>query len=83
MAILKIKLIDASGAALVNQTVKVSDAGVLQTNADGVTQFLLGDGGVIEIEIAGLSCWTGDSSKLSKEEVFQQSSSGFVRVAGH
>lgn len=80
MAILKIKVIDASGVDLAGQTVKVSGIDALQTNAQGMAQFLLGDEAVLDIAIGGQSCWSGPANTLARQEVFQQSATGFVRV---
>ena len=80
MAILKIKVVDASGADLPGQTVKVSGMDALQTNEQGMAQFLLGDAASLEIAIDGKSCWSGDASALARQEVFQQSATGFARV---
>ena len=81
MPILKIKLTDAAGQALPGQTVKVSSSGVLQSNAEGVSQFLTESGAPLEIEINGVSSWAGSSDQLGKEEKFQQGAAGFVRVS--
>ena len=83
MTILKIKVVDASGADLAGQAVKVSGVDVLQTNSQGMAQFLLGEETPLDIAINGQSCWSGDTSVLARQEVFQQSSAGFTRVAGH
>ena len=80
MTLLKIKVIDASGAALAAQSVKVSGSDALQTNANGMTQFLLGDEAALDIAINSKSCWSGAISALAKEEVFQQSAAGFTRL---
>ena len=80
MAMLKIKLIDAGGAALVGHAVKVSGAPALKTNGDGMSQFLIDSGIPLEIEINGAAAWSGDSGQLTKDEVFQASGSGFARV---
>ncbi len=81
MGILKIKVTDASGADLAGQTVKVSGIDGLQTNAQGMAQFLLDASGAIEIAINGSACWSGDVSALARQEVFQQAGSGFTRVS--
>lgn len=80
MPILRIKLTDAAGVALSSQTVNVSPMGELQSNADGIAQFLRGDAETVEIKINGQLAWTGSSGQLTKDESFQQSASGFVRV---
>lgn len=80
MAILKIKVVDASGAALAGQTVKVSGAGVLQTNADGMAQFLTENAAGLDIEINGASVWAGNSAGLARDEVFRADGAGFARV---
>ncbi len=81
MPILRIKLVDASGAALAGQTIKISNSEDFQSNADGLAQFLLGDPELLTIHINGKSAWTGQSSLLAKEEKFQQSAAGFDRVS--
>ena len=77
---LKIKVVDASGAALAGQTVKVSGAGVLQTNADGMAQFLTENAAALDIEINGASVWAGNSGDLARDEVFRADGAGFARV---
>lgn len=81
MALLKIKVVDASGAALAGQSVKVSGADTLKTNGDGLTQFLIDSGTPLAIEINGVAAWSGDSGQLAKDEVFKVSGSGFTRVS--
>ena len=80
MPILKIKVVDASGLALAGQSVGVSGNGQLQSNADGMTQFLLGAAAPVDIEINGLLAWSGSSDQLAKEEVFQKNAGGFGRL---
>ena len=80
MAILKIKVVDAAGAALAGQAVKVSGSDILKTNGEGMTQFLVDSGIPLKIEINGAAAWSGDSGLLAKDEVFQASGSGFARV---
>ena len=43
MGILKVKVVDASGADLAGQTVKLRGIDALQSNAQGMTQFLIED----------------------------------------
>lgn len=81
MAILKIKLVDAAGQALPGQTVKVSGCSVLQTNAEGRTQFLIESDVPLDIEINNTVAWSGNSADLAREEVFQQAGAGFARAA--
>ena len=80
MGILKIKVVDAAGAPLAGQTVKVSGIDALQTNAQGMTQFLITDVAEFDIAIGGASCWAGNSAQLAREEVFEHSADGFKRV---
>jgi hypothetical protein len=80
MGILKITVIDSTGGALADQCVKVSGAGTLQTNTQGMAQFLVNDAVALDIAVAGKSCWSGDSKLLAREEVFQQVAEGFNRV---
>ena len=82
MAILKVKVVDAAGSDLAGQAVKVSGIDALQTNAQGMTQFLITDVSMLDIAINGESCWSGDITALAKLETFQQSGLGFVRVGG-
>ena len=82
MGILKIKVTDAAGADLAGQAVKVSGIDVLQTNAQGMAQFLLDASGALEIAINGSACWSGDASALARQEVFQQSGTSFTRISG-
>ncbi len=81
MAILKIKVVDAAGAALASQAVKVSGSDTLKTNDAGMTQFLVDSGVPLVIEINGAAAWSGDSGQLAKDEVFQASGTGFARVS--
>lgn len=81
MDILKIKVIDAAGAALADQAVKVSGTDKLKTNAQGMTQFLIDHGVLLDIEINGVVAWSGDSALLAKDEVFQASDTGFARIS--
>ncbi len=83
MGILKVKVVDASGADLAGQTVKLRGIDALQSNAQGMTQFLIEDAAASEITINGNSCWSGATSDLAKQEVFQQSGDAFVRVGAH
>ncbi len=80
MGILKIKTVDAAGAAIAGQTVKVSGAGALQTSAEGMAQFLIDSDASIEIEINGASVWSGNSAQLAREEQFKAEGASFARV---
>lgn len=80
MGILKIKLVDAGGADLAGQAVKVSGIDALQSNAQGMTQFLITDEATLDIAINGVACWSGDVAALAKLETFQQSGPSFVHV---
>lgn len=80
MAILRIKVTDAAGVALAAQTVKVTGADALQTNAEGMTQFLIDSDVALDIEINGKSCWAGNSAQLAKDEQFKAAGAGFARV---
>ena len=77
---LQIKAVDAAGAALAGQTVKVSGASALQTSADGMAQFLIDSDASIDIEINGASVWSGNSAQLAREELFKAEGASFVRV---
>ena len=81
MAILKIKVIDASGTDMAGLAVKLSGIDGLQTNEQGMAQFLLGDEATLDIAIGGKTCWSGNPAALARQEVFQQSANGFLRVA--
>lgn len=81
MAILKISVLDGAGQAMPGQLVKVTGCDSLQTNGQGLSQFLLDDGRVLEIEIGGVPVWTGNASELARDERFQQSGAGFSRLA--
>ena len=80
MALVKIKLVDATGQALEGCTVKVTGSGALQTNADGRTQFLLENDVPMQVDINGVQAWAGNSSELARDESFQQNASGFIRI---
>lgn len=82
MAILRVKLISAAGQPMPGQSVKVTGCEALQTNTEGSVQFLLGADPAVEIEINGLVSWAGSPSELSRDEVFTQTVSGFVRASG-
>ena len=81
MGILRIKLADAAGAALAGQTVQVSGAGALQTNAEGIAQFLIDSNAALEIEINGKPTWSGNSALLIREELFNATGAGFTRAS--
>ena len=81
MGMLKIKVVDASGAALAGQTVKVSGAGALQTSAEGMTQFLTESDAALVIDINGASVWSGNSAELARDELFKAEGASFVRVS--
>jgi hypothetical protein len=81
MAILKIEVVDAAGAPLEGQAVKVSGSDTLKTNTDGMTQFLIDSGVSLAIEINGVTAWSGDAGQLAKAEVFKVAGTGFVRVS--
>ena len=81
MAVLKIKVIDDAGADLTGLEVKVSGIDALQTNAQGLALFLVDDAIVLDISIGGTACWSGSASSLARQEVFQRSGGGYVRVA--
>ena len=80
MAILKIKVSDAAGAALAGQAVKVTGCDVLQTDAGGMALFLIGSDAPLDIEINNKSCWAGDSAQLAREEEFKAQGASFKRV---
>ena len=81
MGMLKIKVVDAAGAALAGQTVKVSGAGALQSSAEGMTQFLTESDAVLVIEINGASVWSGNSAELARDELFKAEGASFARVS--
>ena len=80
MGILKIKVVDAAGAPLAGQTVKVSGAGTLQSSAEGMAQFLTDSDAALDIEINGASVWTGNSAELARDEVFKAEGATFARA---
>lgn len=82
MAILRIKLVSADGQPMSGQSVKVSDCDTLQTNAEGMAQFLLGAGVDLDIEVNAAVIWTGSRAQLSRDEVFTATASGFERTSG-
>lgn len=81
MGMLKMKVMDAAGAALAGKTVKVSGAGALQTSSEGMAQFLIDSDASIEIEIDGAVAWSGNASLLAREERFQLAGAKFARVS--
>ena len=81
MGMLKIKVVDAVGAALAGQTVKVSGAGALQTSAEGMAQFLTESDAALVIEINGASVWSGNSAELARDELFKAEGASFARVS--
>ena len=81
MGMLKIKVVDAAGAALAGQTVKVSGAGALQTSAEGMAQFLTESDAALVIEINGVSVWSGNSAELARDELFKAEGASFARVS--
>ena len=80
MGMLKIKVVDAAGATLAGQIVKISGADALQTSAEGMAQFLIESDVSIDIEINDASAWSGNSSQLVREELFKAEGAGFARV---
>ena len=82
MAILQIKVLDASGADLPGQTVEINGMDALQTNAQGMAQFLIGETASLDIAIGASACWSGATSALARQEVFQKTANGFSRIAG-
>jgi hypothetical protein len=82
MAILRIKLVSATGQPMSGQSVKATGCDALQTNTEGLVQFLLGGDPALEIEINGSVTWAGSRSDLSRDEVLTQTASGFVRASG-
>ena len=80
MAILKVKLVNASDQPLSGQTVKVTGCGELQTNAEGIAQFLMGAEVSLDIHVNGALSWSGKPAELAREELFKQNGSAFVRV---
>lgn len=83
MAILKIMLKDATGQPMSGQSVKATGCDTLQTNALGMTQFLLGGDASVAIDINGAQVWTGNAELLAREEVFTKTAAGFVRAAAN
>lgn len=82
MPILRIKLVSTAGQPMSGQSVKVSGCDTLQTNAEGMAQFLLGGDVDLEIEINTAVVWAGSQAQLSRDEVFTATASGFVRASG-
>lgn len=82
MAILRIKLIGTAGQPMPGQSVKATGCDALHTNTEGMVQFLLDGDPALEIEINGSTTWAGSRSQLSRDEVFTQTASGFVRTSG-
>ena len=80
MGMLKIKVVDAFGKSLAGQAVNISGAGALQTGTEGVVQFLTESDVPLDIEINGVSAWSGNSAELAREELFEAVGEGFVRV---
>ena len=81
MGMLKIKVVDAAGAPLAGQTVKVTGAGALQSSAEGMTQFLTESDSALDIEINGASVWSGNSAELARDELFKAEGASFARVS--
>ena len=81
MGMLKIKVVDAAGAPLVGQTVKVTGAGALQSSAEGMAQFLTESDATLDIEINGASVWSGNSAELARDEMFKADGASFARVS--
>ena len=81
MGMLKIKIVDAAGAPLADQTVKVTGAGALQSSAEGMVQFLTESDAALDIDINGASVWSGNSTELVRDEVFKAEGASFARVS--
>ena len=80
MGMLKIKVVDAAGAPLAGQAMKVSVAGAVQSSAEGMTQFLTDTDAALQIDINGATVWSGNSAELARQEVFAQPANSFKRV---
>ena len=81
MGLLKIKVVDATGAPLADQTGKVTGADALQTSAEGMVQFLTESNAALDIDINGASVWSGNSTELARDEVFKAEGASFARVS--
>ena len=79
MPIVRIKVCDASSQPLVGMSVALSDCGDLQTNGDGLVQFLAGESVPAKLAIGGTVVWTGNLGELTRNELFTQSGSNYTR----
>jgi hypothetical protein len=75
--IVKFQFHDASGQNLSGVQVKLSGNGTLQTNAEGLVQFLVDDAPALVLEANDKQIWTGGSADLTARQVFRQTDTGF------
>jgi hypothetical protein len=75
MPIFKIKVVDEQGAGLAGVSVNVTDCFPLDTNAEGLVQFLTA--GRVTVTIAGQAVWTGDAAQAASPQLFRREGAGF------
>ncbi len=78
--IVRFQIQDAAGQNLKGLSVKLSGNGSLDTNADGLAQFLVEDASNMTLEIQGSPVWSGSSAELQSREVYRQTDTGFART---
>jgi hypothetical protein len=77
MPFLKLSFLDASGAGVPGLSVQINGAAeALNTNGDGMVQFLLEE--QAQYTIAGAQVWQGDSAALQRQMSFKQAAAGFA-----
>jgi hypothetical protein len=75
MPILKLKVIDEQGEALAGVPVSVTDCFPLDSNADGLAQFLCV--GQVTVTIAGQVVWTGDAAQAASPQMYRRDGASF------
>jgi hypothetical protein len=79
MPLLKLSFLDASGAGVPGLSVQINGAAeALNTNGDGMVQFLLEEQAQYTIRAAGAQVWQGDSAALQRQMSFKQAAAGFA-----
>jgi hypothetical protein len=68
-----------AGEPLTATKVMLSECGDLNTNDQGLAQFLVESSPALTLKINGVQVWAGASDELKSLETFTQSGTSFVR----
>ncbi len=77
--IVRLQFQDANGQAVSGVAVNLSGNGSLDTNADGLAQFLVDDAASLVLKVSGNTVWSGASADLQARELFRHNGTEFVR----